>query len=129
MNSITKTFGFRLKHLRKKAGLSQEQLALTAELAPSFVGEVERNLKRPSLETIEKLENALEISVPELLSYDPETYETSTAYIQKEIMVQLESCTPDEAAQLSRILKYIIEFRNMKDKKPLQSYNERNKNK
>ena len=129
MNSITNTFGFRLKHLRKKAGLSQEQLALTAELAPSFVGEVERNLKRPSLESIEKLATALEISVPELLSYDLETYETSTAYIQKEIMIQLENCTPEESAQLSRILKYIIDFRNMKDKKTLQSYNDRKMNK
>ncbi len=119
MNSISNTFGFRLKHLRKKAGLSQEQLALTAEMAPSFIGEIERNLKRPSLESLEKIANALEISIPELLSYDPETYETSTAYIQKEIMVQLESCTPDETAQLSRILKYIIEFRNMKENKEL----------
>ena len=107
--------------------MSQEQLALTAELAPSFVGEVERNLKRPSLESLEKLANALEISIPELLSYDPETYETSTAYIQKEIMFQLESCTPDETAQLSRILKYIIEFRNMKTKKTYQTTNERNR--
>ena len=55
--------GKRIKELRTKQGISQEQLALSADLTPAYIGLIERGCKNPTVLTIEKLCNALHISL------------------------------------------------------------------
>ena len=47
--------GYRIYELRNDRGLSQEQLALQAEITPTYLGQIERNLKNPTVHVIEKL--------------------------------------------------------------------------
>ncbi|MDQ1143777.1 transcriptional regulator with XRE-family HTH domain [Bacillus sp. SORGH_AS 510] len=58
--------GEALKTIRKERGLSQEEVALGSELDRSYISEMERNLKSPSLTTIVKLSIVLEVT-PEYL--------------------------------------------------------------
>jgi transcriptional regulator with XRE-family HTH domain len=44
-----------LKRLREEQGLSQEQLGFKAELHRTFVSQLERGLKSPSLKTLDRL--------------------------------------------------------------------------
>lgn len=55
--------GKRIKELRTKQGMSQEHLALSANLTPAYIGLIERGCKNPTVITIEKLCNALHISL------------------------------------------------------------------
>jgi len=55
-------FGQRLREQRLKQNLTLEQLAEKANLSSNFVGMVERGLKEPSLSTIVKLLNGLNVS-------------------------------------------------------------------
>jgi len=59
-------FGRRIRELRSKRCMSQEALALEADLDRSYVGQVERGTRNISLENIEKLAEALGVSVSEL---------------------------------------------------------------
>ena len=60
-------FGARVRQLRKRKGLSQEDLALEADLDRTYVGGVERGERNISLRNIKKLAKALGISMSGLL--------------------------------------------------------------
>ena len=58
----------RLKELRKKAGWSQQRLAEKAGLSYNVITKIEQGVaKRPSIQTMVKLADALGISLDELV--------------------------------------------------------------
>jgi len=57
----------KIKIERIKRNLSQEQLAEIADLNRNTIGNIERGLASPTIETLEKLANAFEMSVIELI--------------------------------------------------------------
>jgi transcriptional regulator with XRE-family HTH domain len=58
---------FNLRRLRKTKELSQEALADLAGLHRTFVGSVERSERNVSIDNVERLANALNVSVADLL--------------------------------------------------------------
>ena len=62
-------FGKNVRTLRLQQGLSQEQLAFKASLHRTYIGMIERAERNITLVNIEKLANALNISISELLNF------------------------------------------------------------
>jgi transcriptional regulator with XRE-family HTH domain len=54
--------------LRQKNGLSQRQLALRMRVPRTYVSKIENEKATPTLSSLERLANALEVTVPELLN-------------------------------------------------------------
>lgn len=52
-----------LKALRRRAGISQEALALASGVDRSYVGEIERGLRSPTIETLCRLLRPLDASL------------------------------------------------------------------
>ena len=67
---INKIFGKRIELLRKKQNLSQEELAFRCELHRTYIGAIERGEKSPTLKTIEKIANGLNVEIIELFKKD-----------------------------------------------------------
>ena len=63
---ILKKFGERVRQLRKKKDISQEELAHRANLHRTYIGMIERAEKNITLLNIEKIANALEVSIKSL---------------------------------------------------------------
>lgn len=63
---VKKVFGAAVRVWRNQLGISQEELAERADLHRTYVSDVERGSRNVSLENIERLARALEISVPAL---------------------------------------------------------------
>ena len=55
------TFGVVIRRLRKAQNLSQEDLAFKSDLDRTYISILERGLKQPSLPTILRIAQALEI--------------------------------------------------------------------
>ncbi len=53
--------GERIRYYRVLKGMSQEALALEANINAAFVGHLERGLKSPTVTTLEKMTGALEM--------------------------------------------------------------------
>ena len=60
-------FGKRVREVRMQKGLSQEQLASLADVHRTYIGMIERAEKNITLINIEKIANALEISINQLI--------------------------------------------------------------
>ena len=64
--NIKKQFGGQVKKLRLQKGLSQEALALEADLDRTYIPSIEKGERNVSLEVIEKLAKAFKIKISEL---------------------------------------------------------------
>lgn len=64
---ILNNFGQRIKLLRNKTGLSQEELANISGLHRTYIGMIERGEKNITLKNIEKLAISLKIDISELV--------------------------------------------------------------
>jgi transcriptional regulator with XRE-family HTH domain len=60
-------FGERIRDLRKQKSISQEDLAFKAGVHRTYIGMIERGKKNITLENINKLAIALDISIADLL--------------------------------------------------------------
>jgi two-component system response regulator len=66
---VKKPFGTSVRTWRGRLGISQEELAGRAGLHRTYICDVERGARNVTLQSIEKLAQALEISVSTLLTY------------------------------------------------------------
>ena len=75
---MTETLGTRHKELRKRLGLSLDDVAQAAGMSKTGVWEIEKGRRDPRLSTIRKLASALGMSVYDLLSTGDITPNRST---------------------------------------------------
>ena len=66
MSDIAKIIGQRIRNYRTQNGLSQEKLAERAGCPPTYIGQLERGEKNATLESVEKIASAMDISLSEL---------------------------------------------------------------
>ncbi len=67
MKDLAKRFGANLRNKRRDQGVSQDQLALQANIDRSYVGRIERGEVNITLEKAYQLAQVLECDVRELL--------------------------------------------------------------
>ncbi|WHZ17101.1 MAG: hypothetical protein OJF52_003953 [Nitrospira sp.] len=72
MKDVLSRLGRRIRELRLKAGLTQEQLAERADLHPTYLGSVERGERNLSLNNLDKLAGALQVPLHSLLDFQDE---------------------------------------------------------
>ena len=69
MSQLKVQFGKRLQQLRMQAGMTQEQLAAEIDLTIESVSNIERGIHGPKFENLEKIADALNISVKEMFEF------------------------------------------------------------
>lgn len=66
-DELSKSLAGELKNRRLARGLSMNELATRTGLAISFIGYLERGIRRPSVESLAKISWALDCSAAEIL--------------------------------------------------------------
>lgn len=69
MTSLTtnEKIGIKIRILRNKLNMSQEKLGELAGLSTNSISTIERGKSKPSIDTLEKIANALNIELKELV--------------------------------------------------------------
>jgi transcriptional regulator with XRE-family HTH domain len=67
MKTDLEQFGIALQRLRKEQGLSQEKLAELTNLHRTYISDLERAQRNPTLTTLLKIAKALSISISTLV--------------------------------------------------------------
>lgn len=65
---INKEVGSRIRYYRTSKKMSQEKLSEYSNLHPSYIGQLERGEKTPSIETLYKISHGLDINLTTLLN-------------------------------------------------------------
>ena len=71
---ILNIFGENVRKFRRKLNISQEELADKADLQRTYIGMIERAEKNITLVNIEKIANALEVKIEDLLKISNDEY-------------------------------------------------------
>lgn len=65
---IKRRIGKNVERFRREKGLSQEELGFESGLHRTYVSGVERGVRNPTIEVLEKLAKALDKSIADLVS-------------------------------------------------------------
>lgn len=60
-----------IKEIRLKNNMTQEELSQKSGISESYISELENNLKMPTILTLCKLAEALEVEITKLYKYTP----------------------------------------------------------
>lgn len=97
--------GLRIREARQEKGVSRQILAAKAGTGEVYLGEIERGLKMPSLNTFIRIVDALDISADYLLR---DELPSGKEYIFDEITQKLRNLTPKQRKTASDILDAYI---------------------
>ena len=108
--------GKRIRFFREQDGLTQAELAEKTGLSDNFIGLIERGIKHPTLETLNKIAEALEVHLSEFfqpMTNRPEDAEGSL----KELKRLLNKRNFKNAKLLLAVYKSICEHSQSESKK------------
>lgn len=114
MSKIALLVGERIRTLRQIRGLSQEQLALKANLNTSFIGQIERGGKKPTIDTLEKIVNALDVSFEDLFKFEMDNGKEKDMEIIDKVVFQIKGCLPEEQEAIYKGVKAFVELLDKK---------------
>lgn len=96
--------GCRIKEIREKKNLTQEELADLAEISPTHISVIERGVKVPKLDTFIAIANALDVSADELLVGIVNCSVLGVANQLSETLSKLPNCEQKKILDAIRIL-------------------------
>ena len=95
------TVGKQIKEARLKTGFTQQALAQKAGVSNVYLGEIERGMKMPSLNSFIKIVQALDVSADYILR---EELNSGKTYIFDELIDKLQVLTPAQRKTARDIL-------------------------
>lgn len=107
---LAREVGAKIKYLRLKRGMSQEALALSCDMNPAFLGHVERGMRSPTLNTLQRICDGLGITLTELLLTEPNASADSTgcAAAIQHVTDRMRQLTPTQAAHIADMVEQVI---------------------
>lgn len=104
MSDIAKQLGQRIRELRTEQNMSQEELSFKAGISPAHLGQIERALKNPTIDTVAKIAAALDIPISSLFTMDAVSAVSQNTTVVK-INAQLLGMTEEEQKDILRIIR------------------------
>ena len=101
------TMGDRIKEVRKKQGLTQEQLAERLDISVEFIGQIERGIKLPSMHVFIKLIETLNVSADYLLR---DSVSKGQLFGDNAIGRKVEKLTPKQRIALEALIDTYIQY-------------------
>ncbi|GHV41025.1 hypothetical protein FACS189490_07160 [Clostridia bacterium] len=99
--------GKRIKDNRKRLQFTQATLAEITEVSDVFISNIETGVKRPSMDSLEKIADALEIDI-EYLMFGNKTTDLEVRF--PEIFTFLNDCNAQQAQAIIAVVSVLKEF-------------------
>ncbi len=103
--NVKSALGARIRSLRHKLGYTQEQFAEAVGVAPRHVSRIENGVNSPSVETLAKIAEILQVNIKELFNFP---YMESEKYLRDDIEIILNKLNFDELKLAHKLLNEIF---------------------
>lgn len=103
MDNLKKKFGQRVRKIRQKQNLSQEELAEKIDIAVNNMGKIERGESFVTAVTLEKLASVLNVKVEDFFKFD-----NFVSIEEMKSELDFEKMSDDEITQLYRFYKLFL---------------------
>ncbi len=118
MNNVF-NYGERLRSLRRERGLTQEEVALRADITTSYYGQIERGSANPSVTLLEKICAVMGISISDIFT-NADTNPLTIDALSMQIIHQLNGKSDEEKELILSMIKTAFRLQNSKkSEKPL----------
>jgi len=104
MNSKKMLLGARIKEIRKRCGLSQDQLAEKVGIEAKYLSRIEVGKRYPSLETLEHIADSLQVEMQELFNY---FHQDSDAISPRGIESALTGASREELTMIFKLIRAV----------------------
>jgi transcriptional regulator with XRE-family HTH domain len=115
---ISDQIGSRIRQYRKKVGLTQEELAFNSGINLSFLGDIERGIKKPSIETLEKLLKVLSVTFQEFFDFETAIKPFKDCTTLEKLNVKLQGRSENEIGMIYNVIQQILIYNDNKKTKP-----------
>ena len=112
--------GERIHELRMNSGLSQEKLALRANITTTYLGQLERNAKNPTVKVIEQLCNQLNISLSDFFATSKNTVKPEDS-LSLQIVTQISDRTEEEKQLILQVIKDVLRLCDLSGNQALEN--------
>ena len=102
---MERIIGKRIQELRKKKGITQEQLSEVIDISPHYLSALERGVYNIKLETLVKILNSLDISADEVFC---DVVDRSCAVTPNRLTEKLETLPIEEQAKILAVVDTMI---------------------
>ena len=104
MRKIATALGLRIRELRNERHMSQEELAFKAGISAAHLGQIERALKNPTVDTVAKIAAAMGVPITNLFTEEQPNADMGSPVISK-INAHLMDMTEDQQRDFLRIVR------------------------
>lgn len=104
MREIATALGLRIREFRNERHMSQEELAFKAGISAAHLGQIERALKNPTVDTVAKIAAAMGVPITTLFTEEQAKADMGSPVISK-INAHLMDMTEDQQRDFLRIVR------------------------
>lgn len=105
--TISYLIGQRIHDLRKQRKMSQEELALSSDIHPAYLGRVERGEKCPTVQTLFKISQGLKVPLHQLTNINAPLEHTNVEALNR-IQNALDGIDAESAVTIAEIVEKIV---------------------
>ena len=101
---LKQMIGARIKEVRSKKGLTQEQLSERIDINPKYLSSIERGKENPTLNTLIKLAQSLDVNIDDFFAM----VEVENPEKRKDLIVSLLDKANDDQLKLAYMVLSVI---------------------
>ncbi len=110
-------YGERLRQLRRERGLTQEEMALRADITTSYYGQLERNIANPTISMLNKICEVMGVSITDIFT-ESNTNLLGIDALSMRILHFLSDKTDEEKETALALLKTAFKLQNHRNQPP-----------
>ena len=99
--------GLKIKEMRESMGLSIRQLALSTDIAASYVGDIEKGKSSPSIDKLIKICDYFGITLQEFLNEESKNGNTLLNPEQRKLLDTVKNFSPEKLSKLAELVQLL----------------------
>ena len=112
MKTISDMLGNRIRQYRTQRNFTQEMLSFNSGVNLSYLSEIERGIKKPSVETLEKLLKALDVTFLKFFAFEANMESNNSGMALEKLNQELQNRSDNEIEMIYSIVRQVLVFKD-----------------